>query len=122
MSQYDSWPAGAPLDRVVALKVVGIAPLEHAERGRVVDNPTAGGVCKQQGARLMPWQPTERIEHAWDVVVGMDAKKFGFMLGGGHTGLWRAEFITVEGKSTKGIGGTAPLAICRAALAALGVK
>lgn len=130
---YGAIPAGAVLDRFVAEKVMGWALCSsngltpwHWWEGDGVDALSDGGQLFADCAGVPAWNPSEDIAHAWEVIERMkalhgvwaieedeavqDGEEFG----------WQAEVLIQGDRAYRARGATAPLAICRAALAAVG--
>ena len=121
---YDTMPAGPELDRLVAEKVMGWDPDNQANNSEF--NPQWFdsrhgfwwiGEWGEEGT--YSWSPSAIIAHAWEVVERMRGQGLWFQLTAPHPGSidpqWRCSF----GGVYLGIGDTAPLAICRAALKAV---
>lgn len=65
------------------------------------------------------WNPAVRMEHAWDVMDHL-TKRFHVSVGGQCPG-WTCDVSELAGQSlARAVAPTAPLAICRAALLAVG--
>lgn len=113
-------PAGPEMDRLVAEKVMGWT---HGQTG--------ADYCGWQGAKSYPgerynrkndahygiWNPSKEIAHAWEVLERMDTMTLRKLPGGSYACAYLRDDILYHG-----LGDTAPLAICRAALISVGCE
>lgn len=127
--------AGYVLDSVIAEKwmgwrVVHVQEVDHSQRKRVDVHPLVPEGYRDPKApaknnrRSLTWSPSTNMAHAWEVVGARQVA-----LWKTSDGLWHACFeeafsaddfwVEIDSNHTIGHGDTAPLAICRAALAAL---
>lgn len=110
-------PAGPEMDRLVAEKVMGWK-VSHLGRGRC-ETVNNSGVTY-----IRYWVPSSEISSAWEVVEHMNRKTGGFMVED-----WGDKFFAGFGPADPAgvrrkvaTADTAPLAICRAALIAVGAE
>lgn len=107
-------PAGPEMDRLIAEKVMGWTLNED---GNWIDGEGEYRYPSPESfAGLSAFGPSTNIAHAWQVVERMREiirPSIEYVDGLG----WRADFET-----SYGWGETAPLAICRAAIAAMGAR
>jgi len=117
--RIDEMPAGREMDALVAEKVMGF---EIPANLRNSVNWGGGPPILVDGKSLdIPHYSTD-LTDAWEVVEKMG--NYLFACGRNDNGMWEACFFSVNsgiGKLSEGHGDTAPSAICRAALKALGV-
>lgn len=129
-------PAGPELDRLVAEKVMwwswvkthvpaGVNAFYDWQEASDYEGPDrrGKGFCS-------PWHPSTNIAHAWEVVERMESLGYEFFAG--HSVRQSSGKYFVQFTATTPVNGpreyvekeasTMPLAICRAALAAMGVK
>jgi len=116
-------PAGAELDRLVCEKVMGKTYRQMT-----------GFQMQYEG--MLPWSPSTNIAHAWEVVEHLQAHnpfwQGGDGMGGDSWGSvtispcsayrpegWHGWTVNFGDDNTSASGETLPLAICRAALAAV---
>jgi len=131
----DQMQAGREMDALVAEKAMGISVQLFGDPCYLVnyclrkDNGDLyyfKGECPLKASReevkeLIPNYSTD-IARAWEVVEKM--KNYLFVCGRTDDGIWEAYFFPVNsgiGKLSEAHGDTAPSAICRAALKAMGV-
>ncbi len=113
------------IDREVAEKVMGWRFQPHLGAGTY-------NVAHDQIRWANDWSPSTRIDHAWEVVEKLRHRApghdqytlmWGFELTWhNEDGCWYASFLDEGGEGREAGGETAPLAICKAALAAVGEK
>lgn len=108
---YDEMPADAELDRLVAEKIMGM----KAEVCLVASSSGDPRVCMVEGRGH--WSPSLSMLHAWEVVEKLRALDRPVSINGGtHLSMpWVVQTLEVKAYAK-----TAPLAICRAALKAVG--
>lgn len=105
--------AGPELDRLVAEKVMGWEPVSSGLRMR--GSPPDLWLCKGGRRRVMrAWNPSTNIAQAWEVVER--CRSLGHRVTLQLDGAWR---VWING-GLPSEDDTAPLAICFAALAAVG--
>lgn len=125
--------AGPEVDRLVAIKVMGWKP--HPDPRRCLDVVTDGGfrTCHPGAFGDVTFCPSTDIAHAWEVVEHMATKGMALTINGGNAGFLcffyhRGEVLdggvmtfplVTDGHAEAA---TAPLAICLAALQAVGWK
>lgn len=104
-------PAGPELDRLIAEKVMG---WEHDGLGYSID-------CGKDYRH--PFNPSINIAHAWEVVEKLDIVDHEFTLLNSE-GIWECGWrhyrLGFDSDWERSDSATAPLAICRAALRAIG--
>lgn len=113
--------AGPLLDRLVAERVMGAAFskdgtwfLDHALAARRLAEADESGLGWEH------WAPSTNIAHAWEVVERMNSTLANaYVTIRGNVEGWVCEAEWREGDADA-LASTAPLAICRAALAAVG--
>jgi hypothetical protein len=114
--------AGPELDTLVAEKVMGwqrfrLAQLPYGPEFWGGDDPDA------EGPFVHAWKPSTDIAAAWQVVERFRDKRrhlAGEIFIIPYEGIYRCHLNDADGMRTTADADTAPLAICRAALAALG--
>ena len=126
MTPYADMPAGAEMDRLVAEKVMGWRPApgtylnEHGDEFScelwVWDGYKDDRDFAQEVKR---WHPSTNIAHAWEVVERLceGDSRWAFSLSRDGDNDYHAKFF---GPVSLGVAAKAPLAICRAALVAVG--
>ena len=126
--QVESMEAGPEMDALVAVRVLRLAAVEW---GEATPCPECGGEMRYCGARSRCYNCSEwrysayreystEIAAAWEVVGAMAARGVVATLTTADVtrpGVWLAWFISADRRQWFGEGATAPLAICRAALA-----
>lgn len=114
--------AGREVDALVAERVMGLVPCtaESHRSGEAPWSCHARGDSPDQGGETAHFSTD--MDAAWPVVEAMQGRGFVFTLRYRDSGGWRACFMTrptTENRSPSRVADTAPLAICRAALAAV---
>jgi len=118
-------PTGRELDREVAERVMGWErePAEYIDMpGMMSSNPNDDRWCDKDGwghGRVIDFVPSESWDDAGRVVEKMRADGFRLEL---SSNPWDVEFTRDGRVEGHGIAATAPEAICKAALAAVGGK
>jgi hypothetical protein len=126
MAQVGELVAGRELDALVAEKVMGWHSSEDGYFWLRVDGGFGGYVTEEppfSGGRAPRFAPSTDITAAWQIVEHMHKRGFHIVLWFDDfgTGQWGARFPRgLIGRDRSDHGHTAPLAICRAALAAIG--
>lgn len=123
MSKNLEIPAGPDLDRLVAERVMGFTDIRKmngcdwysATREGRADRVLVGSDSARGFA------PSTDIAHAWEVVERMEQRRLELGLWRYLDAYWEAEFVVTEREpSGEAKADTAPLAICLAALKAVG--
>lgn len=118
-------PAGRDLDQVIAERVMGWKATYRSPRGHLTAygdrTVSASGAAMTQGGRRVDFSPSRCIEHAWEVVCRManhpDTHRHAYWWNWWHAAISIDEsgpHVATHDPSTM------PLAICRAALLAIG--
>lgn len=123
MTDWRTLPAGVELDRLVADRVMGWASYSY---GDMPERSADGAIFDGEplhGSGLVPFQPSTDIADAWRVVEAM--RGLGFAVDicdvaiSSTVPLWAVSFFPAGPDTEPPNEHSAPLAICRAALAAL---
>jgi hypothetical protein len=112
--------ASRELDALVAEKVMGWKAERRPTGNLMAILPDDSRVCVEHVQGCLParrWNPSEDIAVAWEVVEKMRERGLLLKLHQGNPHGWTAQFAEVWHVDL-----TAPLAICLAALKAIGVK
>lgn len=114
---YDEMPAGPEIDRLVA-ELMGWTEKPDKNGERYIADGIAVLFCERDG--YVRFQPSTNIAHAMEVVEHMPT---GFMMWD-QGGCWSVEYDAGRADGFRDVGRTVaetlPLAICRAALKAVG--
>lgn len=124
MTDIDSMEAGPEMDRLVAEKVMGITfaagtDWELGDDGRVI-GPVYAEERDAMGWHY--WSPSTNIAHAWEVVEKLkDHREWHIENDQGEIREWIVEILSLAtGRRYSTDSASVPLAICRAALKAMG--
>lgn len=124
--RVDEMPAGREMNALIAEKAMGWTVFYGEYKGyELFDDEVAQGYPPKEEADGVPFEIpyySTDIAAAWEVVNRM--KNYFFVCGRTDEGRWEAIFYPVNsgvGKLSEAHGDTAPSAICRAALKAMGV-
>lgn len=124
--RVDEMPAGREMNALIAEKAMGWTVFYGEYKGyELFDDEVAQGYPPKEEADGVPFEIpyySTDIARAWEVVEKM--KNYLFVCGRTDDGIWEAYFFPVNsgiGKLSEAHGDTAPSAICRAALKAMGV-